>query len=294
MISTEQAVKQGFLEDKVVYLKPVPRGGEMIKDPTHIAFFKMEGASDTYPLKMDDVTKRIINPFRNAKEMEYFSEVMGEDLNPYKKKNEFWMGFSVKITKSPELMQIGKRFDLSEPREMLEYLVLRTWKKEIGTDWEKRMNGFRYCFVDSDYEEQKAVSEMDFTLKVGEIYGMLQSKPSEMKDFINIYYQTKHKNKIVPEDAEMNFLKKELKTIIDDDKQGFVKIYDDAQYATKVLIAKAIAKGAILRKGVGMYTITGLNVEYNYNELVAQMDEWGKTKTEPIYARIIATVKNKN
>lgn len=293
MITIEQAIEKGFLEDRVVYLKPVPHKGEMIKDPGHIAFFKMEGAGDKYTLKMDDVSMRIINPFKSAEQMNYFSEVMGEDLNPYKKKNEFWAEFGVRIIKTPELMRIGKKFDLSEPREMLEYLVLKTWKKEISTDWENTKNA-RYCFVDADHEDKKAIDEMDFAMKVGEVYGTLKNKPSEMKDFINIYYQSKFKNKIVPEDAEVNFLVKELKGIIDTDKEGFVGVYEDKSYATKVLIAKAITKGAILRQGVGTYAITGLDVEYTYPELVSQMQEWGKTKTEPIYAKIIATVKNKN
>lgn len=293
MISREQAIEKGFLEDKVVYLKPIPRKGEMVSDPGHIAFFKMENASDRYSLKMDDTTMRIINPFRSEEEMKYFSEIMGEDLNPYKKKNEFWASFNIGITKTPELMRLGKRFNLSEPREMLEYLVLITWKKEISTDWDNPKNA-RYCFVDADHEDKKAVDEMDFAMKVGEVYGTLKNKPSEMKDFINIYYQSKFKNKVVPEDAEVNFLVKELKGIIDSDKEGFVGTYEDKAYATKVLIAKALSKGAILRHGVGTYAITGLDVEYTYPELVSQMQEWSKTKTEPIYAKIIATVKNKN
>mgnify|MGYP002682848601 CR=1 FL=1 len=48
-----------FLQNKVVYLKPVPRSGGMVTDQKHIAYFKMEGAYDSYTLKMDEVTKRI-------------------------------------------------------------------------------------------------------------------------------------------------------------------------------------------------------------------------------------------
>ena len=57
------------------------------------------------------------------------------------------------------------------------------------------------------------------------------------------------------------------------------------------LIATAIAKGAITRKGVGIYTIEGIAEEYNYIPLVKQFHAWAETPTEPIYARIKAMCK---
>lgn len=287
-----------FLQDKVVYLKPIPRSTAIVgNDPKHIAYFKMENASDRYCLKVDPTAGsggRIINPFESDEEMKYFSEIMGEDLNPYKKNNPFWATYNVTVTKTPELMRIGKKFDLSTPQDMLAYKVLRTWKKEICGNWEDRFNGrFKYCFVDEDYEEQKAADEFDIKFKVGEIYGELKSKPHSMRDFINIYNQQKAKNKVVPEDAELPFMTKELKGIVDSDTPGFLALYQDPNYKDMVFINKAIDKGAIDRKGVGIYTITGLGTEYTYNELVSQIHEWAKTKTEPLYAKILATVNSK-
>ena len=137
-MSREEALEKGILEDRIVFLRPIPKKSDMVNDTKHIAFFKMEGASDRYTLKMDDKTKRVINPFKGGKkfsaeeEMKYFSEVVGEDLNPYKKDNSYWGSNYIVVTKTPELMAIGKRFDLSVPLENLEYKVLLTWDKEIA------------------------------------------------------------------------------------------------------------------------------------------------------------------
>ena len=249
-----------FLQDKVVYLKPIPRSTAIVgNDPKHIAYFKMENASDRYCLKMDSTSGsggRIVSPFESDEEMKYFSEIMGEDLNPFKKNNQFWTGYNVTITKTPELMRIGKRFDLNNPQDMLAYKVLKTWKKEICSNWEERFNGnFKYCFVDEDYEEKKAADEFDIKFKIGEIYGELKSKPHNMRDFINIYYQLKAKNKVVPEDQDLPFMIKELKSIVDSDTPGFLTLYQDPYYKDMVFINKAIDKGAIERKGVGIYTM---------------------------------------
>ena len=41
-------MESNFLEKKVLYLKPVPKKAGMVNDPKHIAYFKMEGAYDSY------------------------------------------------------------------------------------------------------------------------------------------------------------------------------------------------------------------------------------------------------
>jgi len=284
-----------YLVEKIVYLKPVPRPSAMTKDPNHAAYFKMNDASDRYTLKMDDVTKKIINPFKDDAELKFFSDIMGADLNPYKKNNEFWTNYYIQVIKTPELMRIGKRFDLSNPEDAIAYRVLLTWKKEIADSWENRMNysTIRYAFVDEDYEEVKAQTEMDETFRIGEIYGELKGNNNKMKDFINIYYQTQHKAVNVPDDADTKFLVNELSKIAKQDKQGFMGLYEDPNYSTKVFIAKCLKKGLILREGVGTYTISGLGTEFTYNELINTIKDWAETGTEPIYAKLMANVKSK-
>ena len=294
MLTREEALEKKFLEDRVVYLKPIVKKSDMISDLKHIAAFKMEGASDRYCLKKDDITGKLISPFRNEEEMKYFSEIMGEDLNINKSGNPFWAGFNVVVTKTPELMRLGKRFDLSNPNQNLEFKVLCTWKKEIAPDWDSRFNGeFRYAFVGDDYEEKKILSQTDEYLKIGEILGSMKSSEAKMRNFLNVYYQTKHKINVVPEDSDKSFLLVELKKLIDQDKDGFLAIADDKYYNDKVLIAQAVDKGAVKKLGVGTYLINGIATEYTYDELVKQFNAWAETPTEPIYAKIKAVVKAK-
>jgi len=290
----EQTTGVSYLEDRIVFLRPVPRKSSMVSDPGHKAYFKMEGAADRYCLKTDELTQKKINPFKDDAEMEYFSKIMGEDLNPYKANSPFWSGFYVTVVKTPELMTVGKKFDLSQPIENLQYKVLLTWKKEIAPDWDSRFNGeFRYAFVGKDYEEMKVRTQVDEWMTIGQVLGSMQNSLPKMRNFLNVYYQTKSRSNMVPEESDAAFLLAELKKIIDIDREGFLSLSEDKYFASKTLIAQAIDKDAVKRKGVGTYTIEGIAHDYNYMDLVKQFHAWAETPTEPIYAKIKAIVKAK-
>lgn len=286
-----EAIEKGYLANKIVYLRPIVKEGDMIKDLKHIAIFKMEGAGDGYTLKMDPVTQRVINPFKNDEEMKYFSDVKGEDLNPYKKGNEFWRNYTLKIVKTPELMSMGRRFDMSDPDDALAVKVLLTWP-EVGPDWESRRNGnYRYVFVDENYEYEKAASQNDELIQIGEILGEMKNSPTKMRNFLNIYYQTKHKVNVVPEDATPEFLAVEIRKIVDKDRSGFLELKKDPYYNDKVLIAKAIDKGQVERRGVGTYIIVGVPTDYKYDELYKWFHEEAKAPKDDIYLKIKAACK---
>ena len=284
-----------FLQNKVVYLKPVPRSGGMVTDQKHIAYFKMEGAYDSYTLKMDEVTKRIINPFKSNEEMEFFSKAFGEDLNPLKPNNQFWQRYEIKIVKTPELMTIGKKFDLSDINDALAYRVLLTWTGEIAPSWDDRLKSatVRYAFMEEDYEEKQAAEELDETFKIGTYYGELKVSDKKMKEFLDVYYMNSPKQIMVPEDYSTSLLVNELNKIIKTDKKGFIRTFEDKDFTTKALICKAVDKGVIKKIGVGTYVIDGVSSEYSINELIAQLKDWEETKSDPIYAKIIAVVKSK-
>lgn len=289
-----------FLMNKVVFLKPVARKGGMVNDPKHIAFFKMEGAYDMYPLKQNDKTGKYINPFSSTEEMEYFSKALGEDLNPNKNDNSFWNTYYVKIVKTPELMSIGKKFDLSDINDALAYKVLLTWKTEVAPTWEQRNKypSIRYAFVDENYEEKKAVEELDEAFKIGTYYGELKSSDKKMRDFINVYYMNGSKKIFIPDDYNTTSLISELSKIINTDKEGFIKTFEDKNFKIKKFIADCVDRGVIKKIGIGTFIIDGVSTEYSFEELIAQISDWELNKidnraTDPIYAKLLAVVRSK-
>ncbi len=284
-----------FLQNKVVYLKPVVRKKGIVDDPKHIAYFKMEGSYDSYTLKYDSKTGKPINPFKSDEEMQFFSNAIGEDLNPYKPNNEFWSKYSIKIIKTPELMNIGKRFDLSDVYDALSYRVLLTWTSEIAPTWEDRLKNIsiRYAFVEDGYEETKSSEEMEEIFKIGTYYGELKVSDKTMKDYLDVYYMNSPKKIHIPEDFTTAQLVNELNKIIKNDKAGFIKVYEDPDFKTKLFICRAVDKGVINKVGVGTYIINGVSMEYTEASLIAQLKDWAETKSDPIYSRILAEMKAK-
>ena len=76
VVSREEALEKGYLEDKIVYLKPSPRQGKMIKDPIHVGYFMYEGASVNFVLPKD-ARGELVNVFSSKEEQAYFEAEIG-------------------------------------------------------------------------------------------------------------------------------------------------------------------------------------------------------------------------
>ena len=291
----EAAIEENYLE-KRYFLRLIPKsqGMEFAKNPQHIGYGgTFEGAVTRFTLYMDENTKKIINPFKSKEEQKYFEEIFGEDMNPLRIDNPFWTKYGFTVIKTPEVVEIGQLLDGNDPKDALAIKVLRTWKNLVAPSWEERLNKgtYKWALIPEDYEEEKAGIELDTQKKIWMHLGSIDSSVTKMKDFLSIYYAGKNKTKKVPSDATREFLVKELGNLIAEDQEGYIKVVDDKDYEFKVLIMKAIEKGAINKLGVATYTITGHDMEYNFNELVSTLKEL-KKRTDPLWIKIVGQVEN--
>lgn len=293
----EAAIEENYLE-KNYYLKLIPKsqGMEFAKNPQHMGFGGMfDGAVTKFTLYMDEKTMKIVNPFKSPEEQKFFEIQLGGDMNPnnYKKETSYWYNYGITVIKSPEVIEIGQRFIGSTPEDALAIKVLRTCKQLVAPSWEERFNKgtYRWVLIPEDYEEEKAGIELDTQKKIWMHLGSIDSNVTKMKDFLSIYYAGKNKTKKVPSDATREFLVKELGNLIAEDQEGYIKVIDDKDYEFKVLIMKAIEKGAINKLGVATYVITGNDTEYNFNELVSTLKEL-KKRTDPLWIKIVGQVEN--
>ena len=286
----EAVTEETYLEDKKYYLKLIPKtqGMEFAKNPTHIGYGGMfDGAIMMFTLYMDEKTMKIVNPFKSMEEQKFFENIFGEDLNPYKKDNQFWANYHFTVTKSPEIIELGQVLDANEPKDALALRVLRTNRKLVAPSWEERLNNgtYRWVLVPEDYEEEKAVIELDAQKKMWMHLGSIDSSATKMQDFLSIYYSTKGKVKKIPSDASREFLVKELSNIIGEDPDGYVRVVDDKDFEMKVFITHSIAKGTIEQVGAATFFIVGYDTEYSFHELVAYLKQLKKT-TDPVWIKL--------
>lgn len=293
-MTRKEALKKGFLEEKTVYLKLIPKPSALVKDPNHIAYGGFDGSITSLTIGVDRFN-RMIDPFRSEKEREYFEEVFKQNLSVYTPNNEFWNKYSFDVVKDPALIKTGFRLYLGDPNQMLHYLVLsRTLKNTVANSPEEfDTNPFcKYVLIEEGHEEKLASAVMDENEEIYTFFGEIKSSIAEMRHFLNVYYATKMIKNTVPENADKEFLHKEIKKIIEIDRVGYLAIVRDTDYTTKKFIQKAIDAGAITRQGLGTYRITGEEKDFGYTDLIAflQMIE----KEDPImYGRIEAVTNKK-
>lgn len=290
-MTREEAFKKGFLIKKKVFLKPVPRKGKMVNDPAHSAFFMHDGAWINFVLPTERNRPVLANPFKTNEEKEFFEKELDVDLNPYKRQENFWKTFRVKFQKTPSSMMNGLELDLADPIDGLRWRVLKLCP-DVASDWDTRLSrpSYKFALVDGDYEETKASSDLDLIEEMFTFYGTIKQSPVKLRNFLEVYFITKHKSKSVPTDADKAFMQKAIKEVMEDDKEGFLEIANDEHYDLKLLVLKAIQRGAINKTGVNRYDIVGDTSNWNLVELINYLAQLKET-TDDVYLKLEARTK---
>lgn len=289
-ISKEEAFKKGYLQNKKVYLKPVVRGGKMINSPEHVAYFQYEGAGNWFQLPKNRLGA-MTNPFDSEEEKEFFEKELDIDLNVNKKKDNFWHTFFVKVIKDYNLMHDGYVFNLADPLDNLRYRVTKL-QSQVAPNWESRTSRgeYRFALVEEGYTEEKEQTETNKTIEAYTNLGAIQNSSKAMKDFLGVYYMEKNDMKNVPEDAEKDWLKKEVRKVIEGEVDLALKIFNDPKGKIKNFILQGIRAGAILKTARNKYDLPGEGVSYTYNELVDYLTNAEEIKAD-VYLKIAAQIK---
>jgi len=292
-LTKEYGLEKGYLENRRVILKPIPRGGKMITDPSHTGYFMWEGASKQFCLASNRHTNELVNPFKSEEEQRYFSGILDQDLNVFKKKDNFWHNFYVKITKDHKLMNQGIEYDLSSPMDNIRVRVLKQ-QNEIAESWDKRFDRttYKFAFVTEDFEEEQSSKKMDQQATIWTFWGSIKASPKKMREFLGAYLMEKKILKTVPQDATKEFLTTEINKIIENDADTMYKLIEDKDLELKYWIFRAMQVGAIVRKGIATYEVTGEEADYSYKELLDHI-KFLKENTDPIYQKIEAQLNTK-
>jgi len=291
--SSKEAIEKGFLEDRKVYLKPVPRrGNKMITDPSHVGYFMWEGARKSFCLPSDKYGI-LVNPFKSEEEQVFLSKLLDIDLNPRKKQDNFWYTFYVSITKTPQFMVKGEEYNLADPMDNLRYRVLMK-NSEIAPSWEERFERpyYKFAIVEEDYEEKSDNEEMEVMETIYTFWGSIKASPKKMREFLGVYLMHKRESKEIGKDVSKEFLTAAIQKAIKEDRETVYNLIKDENASIKYFIYKGIQVGAIYKKGVSTYYLIGEEKEYTLKELVEHI-KFLKETTDPIYLKLEAQINEK-
>lgn len=257
-----------------VQVKPILRSGKWLPDG-HSGSFMYDHTVLGIQVPIDGQSGRLKNPL-TPEEVAYFENEAGldlekGDLNPYKKKDNFWHDFRISIRKSDDIVTdktVLITLDLSDPMQYLEYKVLMCNTSPNGglvaPSWQERLNSgtYRIVLVHEGQQNVEKVKRADYMKKAYKYLGKIDASEEAMYDFLTIYFLENGKSKRPSQNSDKETYYSEIQDLIDNDLNGVIKIIEDSKnYDYKLLVHRGLKIGALKMVGGNkIETVDGLPV----------------------------------
>lgn len=241
-----------------VSVKPIYRKGDWVPD-NHDSAFLNEGSTRDYTVPNKRRGNALVDPCFDfeAKDRQALANELGIDvnlLNPNHKQT-IWKDPGEATVK---LDRNGRRLNLKDTKDFLDYLVLRSNSHLISPTWGQRFDSgeYKFALVAENEEIQERVSNLEEKKQAYQYLGKIDHSATQMTDFLYVYYLNKKDAKRPPRNATVDWLKSEIGKIIESDLDMFLEILGDKNYNLKLLIQKATETGALI-KDKHLYKIPG-------------------------------------
>ena len=292
-MTREEAIEKGILENKIVSLKPIKKGGKMISDPKHIGYFMFNDAFKIYPLPRDPRTGSY-KPILSSEELLYFNEALQQDLSFTKKVDNFWDKYSVRIVKNDTLMTKGITYDLSDPYQNLDYRIMKSLKITAPSYAEKE-NSPKYIWYLAEQNEELAV-EAKKTAKTQEVwtyFGSINNNKKKMIDLLSVYFAEHARENEIDINNSIEWFITEIEKVATKEPEFIIKFKNNPDYEFKALILDGVRAGAIKKTGRNKYELQGDSTKYDLIGLTNLMKKL-KKETDDDYLRIVKTIEEFN
>jgi len=252
-MSENISLREKYLPNKKVMLKPLPKGNSMIgNDSSHKGYFMWDGTSVNIPLPKVKETGRLIDIFESQEEREFFAKELGvpvERLNVNNKQSIFNEDdFIVKVRKDENLMKTGIVLDLSNVVENIHYRILTKCSSLVSPSWNERNEKpgeYRFVLVDKDEAKADASELMKKKARAWGILNKLNKSKEDLYSFLYIYNLENKVTGILPEDCLKEEYFTMLAEIVEKSPDSVINLDKDADFQEKILIQRAIKEGFI-------------------------------------------------
>ena len=274
------------LPNEKVFVKPILRSGRWLPEG-HSGAFMYDNTSMGIMVPKDRNTGRLRNPL-TKEEQKFFETEAGldlkeGDLNPYKKKGNFWFDFNVRVRKGESIVNdktILMTLDLSQPMDYLQYKVLMSNTQPdgglIAPSWEQRFASgtYRIALVREGQQYIDKARKTDRMKRIYKYVGKIDGSEESMYDFLTIYYLENAKSKRPAEDGNKGYYIAEIEDLIEKDSEGVLAIIEDADnYDYKLLVHRGIKSGALVYTTNGIETVDGIPLGRNMKQAISWLKD---------------------
>lgn len=234
------------LPEKKVKVKPNFDNPGWIKNQRHAAFFKMEGAYESYPVAMSR-NGQLKNPFTNE-EKEHLEQLLGytnNELSVYNKQGVL-REENVRLTKDP------LELNLSDPLDYIKYKVLLTNSDKIAPSVKDKTKKGTYKFYIEDADDLVEMQSKSASIQqtAWKEFGKMEDNRNKLTSFLRVYGQVMRiPNQKINKDTKLEFLQAKVSEVVQKNPQAFVEIVTHEDFETLLLIAQGVESGVIKREG---------------------------------------------
>ena len=240
------------LRNERIIVRHVPKEGGLVTNPKHILYGGMAENAVRYftvpILESSGAYKNVLTDDEKA----FLEEVMGLEYNAlsvYKKENNYWSNYQVRLTKQDNFL------DLSVPDDYIKYKVLKANSNFIADSLEtlqdKPKATYQFVMIREGEEESNESEKLSATMKCYMEYGKIKDDKDTLKCIIELI-----DGRPIAANSKIELLQGKINNLIQADSKLFLKIITDPLLSTKVLINKAIEAGIISKRGDQYYLIS--------------------------------------
>jgi len=232
------------LRKEKVYVRFVPHDNGLPKNHV-MSGSKADGASDTFcvPMLSNGNYKNVLT----NDEKDFLENILQLDnnaLSVYKKENNFWDNFTVKIDNAKE----GLYLDLSDPNDYIRYKVLLANTDLIAPSVQERLDRPKKTYM---YELVRQVDEhglekmkTDATMSSFKEFAKIENDFDTLRVLIEIL-----DGRPYAANTSQEFFRSRAISLIQNDPKGFLSAITDQALHAKVLIRLGTESGVIAKRG---------------------------------------------
>lgn len=234
------------LPKKKVKVRPNFDNAGWIKNPRHAAFFKVEGAYESYPVAMSR-NGQLKNPFTD-KEKAALEEMLGYEKNSLSVYNKagILQDMQVRLSKDP------LDLNLEDPIDYIKYKILLTNSDRIAPSVKEKNKKATYKFYIEDMDEviQLQSKSANIQQTAWKEYGKMEENRNKLAQFIKVYSQVMRLPLTkIDKNTKIEFLQAKVSELVSSKPKEFVEIVTNEDFDTVLLISEAVETGVIKRDG---------------------------------------------
>ena len=236
------------LRNERVIIRFVPKQTGLVSNPKHILYGGMAESA----IRWFTLPRLSSGMYVNAltdKEKAYLEDIMGLEYNAlsiYKKIDNFWDNYTVRLTKLDNFL------NLADPEDYIKYKVLLANKDYIASSLQELQDKpkmtYQFVIVQEGEEAKTAKKEMNATMQSYMKFGEIQDDTNKLRVIIETI-----DGRPLAKTTKIEFLHEKINKLIQADPKLFLRVTEDQYLDTKVLIKRAIEEGLISNRGGMLY-----------------------------------------